>query len=72
MNGDGNIIAECVIVHNVDGKEEHNAHDPARYGNFILGDKKRRSRPIELRHITGDSDEEELDECQQGTCTVSS
>lgn len=40
MNGDGNVITECVVVKHIDTEEQHNVDDPAANGNLVGGQEK--------------------------------
>ena len=57
-----------MIVQYVDGKEQHNVHNPPAQGNFGWGEKQRRSRPVKLRNVACHCYEAELNECQQRAC----
>lgn len=57
MDWYGNIIAECVVVEDVDAEEENDVDEPPSYWNLVRPEEEWRSGPIKLRYIPSDCNE---------------
>lgn len=63
MYRDRDIVAKCVIVKNVDCKEEEDVDQPSSYWNSVRFEEERRFILVELRAITRSSYKQELHKC---------
>lgn len=68
MHWDRDVVAECVVIEHIDAEEQNNVDEPATDRNLVRLEKEWRTLRIELRRQPDDGDEEELDECQEGSC----
>lgn len=71
MNGHGNVVAKGMVVEHIDAKEQDDIDEPAADRDLVRRNKKRRARAVELRNVASDGNEEELDECEKGSCEFS-
>lgn len=62
-----NVVAKHMVVQNVNGEKQKNIDQPASDWYSIWLEKERRSILVELRNITGDGYEEELDKSQKSS-----
>lgn len=60
MDRHGYVVAKCMIVQHVDGKEQQDVDEPSAKRNDVGRKKERWTRYIELRYIASDGDEQEL------------
>lgn len=65
MNWYGNVIAEGVVVEDIDAKEEDNIDQPATDGHLVWCQEKGRPSDIELCNVSCDSHEEKLRKSEQ-------
>lgn len=66
----GYIVAECVVVQDVDAEEEHDIDQPPPDGDAIRLQEERRPFAIKLRGEPDDGHEEELDEGKESALTL--
>lgn len=66
MNWDGDVVAERMIVQEVDGEEENNVEDPATDRDLVRC-KKEPTILIELSDESCHSDKKKLHKCQKGS-----
>lgn len=69
MYRNGDIVSKCMVVQGVDTEEQHNIDPPTFQRDFVWSNKERWACFVELRDITRDGDEDELDERQEGTAS---
>lgn len=61
------VVAKCMVVQGIDAEEQHNIDEPTFQWDFVGSKEMRWSGFVELRYVARDGDEQELDECQEGT-----
>lgn len=65
MNRNRNIVAESVVVKDIDAEEEDDIDNPATNRDLVRRQKERRPGDVELRNVARDSHEEELHKCKE-------
>lgn len=61
------VVAECMVVQDVDAEEQDDVDQPAADGHLVGRNEERRARGVELGDVAGDGHEEELDKRQEGS-----
>lgn len=67
VDGDGDVVAEGMVVQDVDGEEQEDVDEPAADGDAVRSEEEGRPAGIELGDVAGDGHEDELDEGQEGS-----
>lgn len=63
MDGHGYVVAKCMVIQHVDGKEQQDVNEPSAKRDDVGRKEERRARFIELRYIASDGDEQKLNKC---------
>lgn len=65
MDGDGDVVAEGMVVQDVDGEEQEDIDEPAADGDAVWSEEERGPAWVELREVARGGNEDELDEGQE-------
>lgn len=60
MNGDRDIVAESMVVENIDAEEQDNVDEPSADGHLVWGQEEWRARLFELSHVACNGHEKKL------------
>lgn len=64
MNRYRDVIAEGMVVQDIDSEEQNNVDSPSTEGDFSRRQEKRWPLMIELRYIAGHGDKSKLNKCE--------
>jgi hypothetical protein len=65
VDGDGDVVAESMVVQDVDGEEQDDIDEPAADGDAVRSEEEGGTAWIELRDVAGSGNEDELDKGQE-------
>jgi hypothetical protein len=69
VDGYRDVVAESVIVQDVDTKEENDVDHPSAERDLVWRNKEGGVSPVELRNVACYGDEEKLSKCHERSCT---
>lgn len=64
---DRDVVAEGMVIQQVDTEEQHNVEEPPAYGNLVRSEEERRSGLVELGDVAGYGNEQKLDKRHEGS-----
>lgn len=65
MNRNRDIVAKCMVVHDIDSEEEDDVDEPSAQGHLIGCYEEWRPRPVELSDVSRRCHEKELHKGQE-------